>query len=153
MKIITQNKKAFHDYEILEKLEAGIVLTGDEVKSIRAGHVNLIGAYATVAKGELNLLNCNITPYSHAYFKGDDQAARRTRKLLVHKRELLRLVSDIAKKGVTIVPLKLYFNQTGKVKVELGIAKHKKAHAIKSELKEKDIARQTRRELRGKFNY
>lgn len=152
MKIITQNKKAFHDYEILDRLEAGIVLTGDEVKSLRAGHVSLTGAFATIHNNELNLINCNITTYSHAYLKSEEQS-NRTRKLLVHRRELNRMIGDISRKGITIVPLKLYFNDKGIVKVDLGLCKHKKAHAKKSELKEKDIARQTRRELRGKYNY
>lgn len=152
MKIIAQNKKAFHDYEILEKIEAGIVLTGDEVKSLRAGHVSLVGSYATVHQNELTIINMNITPYSHAYTKSEE-ISRRTRKLLVHRRELNRIIGDISKKGITIVPLKLYFNERGFVKVELGLAKHKKAHVQKSQLKEKDIARQTRRELRGKYNY
>ncbi len=152
MKIIAQNKKAFHDYTILETLEAGLVLTGDEVKSLRAGHASLTGAFATVHQGELNLINLNISPYSHAYAKSDEYS-RRTRKLLLHKREILRLIGDIARKGITIVPLKLYFNARGKIKVELGVAKHKKAHAIKSELKERDIARQTRRELKDVYKY
>lgn len=152
MKIITQNKKAFFDYEILEKIEAGIVLTGDEVKSIRAGHVSLVGAFATIHQGELNLINCNISPYSHAYTKSDEHA-RRTRKLLLNKREILRIIGDISRKGITVIPLKLYFNNKGKVKVELGIGKHKKAHAQKTEIKERDIARQTRRELKDVYKY
>ena len=152
MKIITQNKKAFHDYEVLEKIETGIVLTGDEVKSLRAGHVSIVGTFAHIHQGELNLLNCNISPYSHAYSKSDE-LARRTRKLLVHKRELVRIIGDISKKGITLVPLKLYFNDKGKVKVELGLCKHKKAHSQKQELKERDINRQTRRELKGVIKY
>lgn len=150
MKIITQNKKAFHDYDILERVEAGIVLTGDEVKALRAGQVSLVGSFATVHHNELMLINCNISPYSHAYTKSDEQA-RRSRKLLLHRRELNRIIGDISRKGITIVPLKLYFNEKGRVKVEIGIAKHKKAYGIKEELKERDIARQTRRELREKF--
>lgn len=151
MKIITQNKKAFHDYEILDRMEAGIVLTGDEVKSIRAGHVSLVGSYATIHKNELTLINCNITPYSHAYIKSKDNTTR-SRILLLHRREINRLIGDISKKGITIVPLKLYFNK-GLVKVELGIAKHKKAHERKEELRERDIARETRREVKGKYDY
>lgn len=150
MKVIAQNKKAFHDYTILERLEVGIVLTGDEVKALRAGHVSLTGSFATVRDNELFLINCMISPYSHAYSKSDEHT-RRSRKLLLHRRELRRLIGDISRKGVTIVPLKLYFNGKGKVKVELGIAKHKKAHGIKQELKERDIARQTRRELSEKY--
>ncbi len=147
MKIITQNKKAFHDYEILDRIEAGVVLTGDEVKSLRANQVNLVGSFATAQGSELVLLNCYIGPYSHAYQKtGDD--SRRTRKLLLKRRELSRIIGDISRKGVTIVPLKLYFNERSLVKVELGICKHKKAYARKEELRERDIARETRRELK-----
>lgn len=152
MKIIVQNKKAFHDYDILEKLEAGIVLTGDEVKSLRAGQANLSGSFATITRNELQLLNLHISPYSHAYSKSEEYA-RRTRKLLMHRREINRIMGDISRKGVTLIPLKVYFNQKGKVKVELGLAKHKKAHSRKQEIKERDIAKQTRRELRGKFDY
>ncbi len=150
MKIIAQNKKAFHDYDILERIEAGIVLTGDEVKALRAGHISLIGSFATVHHNELMLINAHVTPYSHAYTKGDE-FSRRSRKLLLHRRELNRIIGDISKRGITIVPLKIYFNNKGKVKVEIGIAKHKKAYGIKQEIKERDIARQTRRELREKF--
>jgi len=152
MKIITQNKKAFHDYDILEKIEAGIVLTGDEVKSLRAGLANLTGAYATIHEGELFLINCHITPYDKA-FRKDEAAAKRSRKLLLHKKELTRLVGDISKKGITIVPLKLYFNEKGRIKVELGIAKHKKAAGKKLALKEKDIKREAQREIRGRYKY
>lgn len=150
MKIIAQNKKAFFDYEILEKMEAGIVLTGDEVKSLRAGHCSLIGSYATFHKGELFLINANITPYSHAFSKNEKEATR-SRKLLLHKRELMRLVGDVSKKGITILPLKIYFDEKGKVKVELGIGKHKKASQKKEVIKERDIKRQTRRELKGVY--
>lgn len=152
MKIIAQNKKAFHDYDIQERLETGIVLTGDEVKSLRAGHASLIGSFATVAKNELNLLNLNITPYSHAYTKSDEYS-KRSRKLLVHRRELNRIIGDVSRKGITLIPLKIYFNEKGLVKVDLGLAKHKKSHEKKADIKERDIARQTRSELRGKYNY
>ena len=151
MKIITQNKKAFYDYNILDKLEAGIVLTGDEVKSVKAGNVSLSGSYATVTKaGELWLLNCNIASYEKAYIKSEEQRTR-SRKLLVHKRELNRLIGDITRKGVTVIPLKIYLTQKGLIKVELGIAKHKKAIGKKEVLKEKDIKRETARELKKKI--
>ncbi len=152
MKVIAQNKKAFHDYEILERWEAGIVLSGDEVKSIRAGHISLVGSYATIHNKEIFLLNANISPYSHAYEKTEEQA-RRSRKLLLNKRELNKLIMEIARKGITVVPLKVYISDKGRVKVEIGLAKHKKAHGIKEELKERDIQRETRRELKGKHNY
>ncbi len=108
MKLIAQNKKAFFDYEILDRIEAGIVLRGDEVKAIRAGQVSLIGSFGNIHNGELYLINCNIAAYSHAYSKSDDDS-RRTRKLLVHKRELNRLIGDISRKGITLDPLKALF--------------------------------------------
>lgn len=148
MKIITQNKKAYFDYEVLDTLQAGLVLTGDEVKSLRAGHVNLTGSFATVHQGELFLLNCNITPYEKAYLKDEDNAAR-SRKLLLHKREINKLVGDMSKKGLTIVPLKLFFNARSLVKVELGICRHKKSSDKKQALKEQDIKRETNRELKN----
>ncbi|HJZ22973.1 MAG TPA: SsrA-binding protein SmpB [Candidatus Babeliales bacterium] len=150
MKIITKNKKALFDYEIQEKLEAGIVLTGDEVKALRAGHVNLTGSYATISQGELVLLNCQISPYSHAFMKKEEEATR-TRKLLVHKKELQRIIGSISRKGITVVPLALYFNERNIVKVELGLGKHKKAAGKKQVIKERDIQRETERELRQKY--
>lgn len=150
MKIISTNRKAFFDYTIDQTIEAGLVLTGDEVKSLRAGLVNLVGSFATVTQGELSLLNCYIGPYSHAYNQKDDKETRRSRRLLVHRRELDKLAGAIARKGITLVPLKLYFNERGKIKVEIGLARHKKAHVRKEELRERDIGRETRRELKGK---
>jgi SsrA-binding protein len=151
MKIITTNKKAFYDYEILDTLETGIVLTGDEVKSLRAGHGNLTGSFGNIHEGELYILNLQIVPYSHAYSKEDN--ARRTRKLLVHRKELLKLTGLLSSKGITLIPLKLYLNEKGRVKVQLGLAKHKKAHIRKEEIKERDIKRETRRELKGTYRY
>jgi SsrA-binding protein len=147
MKIITQNKKAFFDYEILDKIEAGIVLTGDEVKSVRAGHISLSGSYATFHDGELFLINCTIASYKQAYQKRDDQDTR-SRKLLLHRQELSRLVGEIARKGITLVPLKVYLSDRNRVKVEIGIAKHKKAVDKKRDIKERDIKRETARELK-----
>jgi len=150
MKIIAKNKKALFDYEILSHIEAGIVLTGDEVKALRAGHASLIGSYATVHEGELYLLNCNISPYEKA-FQQSKEAATRTRKLLVHRKELDRIIGDISKKGITVVPLKIYFNERAKVKVDLGIARHKKAAGKKQAIKERDIDRQIRREIKDVY--
>ena len=148
-KIISVNKKARHEYEILETLDAGIVLLGDEVKSIRAGQVSLKESYATVHQGEIMLLNCNITPYAHAYSK-DNDIARRTRKLLLHKKEIDKIIGAISRKGLTIIPLKLYINDKGYVKLEIGIARHKKAASKKRELKEKDIKRDAQRQIKTK---
>lgn len=150
MKIIAQNKKAFHDYDIIETYEAGIVLKGDEVKSLRAGHAQLVGSFGSIHNHELFLINCQISPYSHAFQK-DEELVKRSRKLLVSRKQLNRIALEVAKKGVTLVPLKLYFTQKGLVKVELALCKHKKAYARKEEIKERDIARETRRELRNKY--
>ena len=152
MKIVAQNKKALFDYEILERLEAGIVLTGDEVKSLRAGTASLIGSFATIHDGQLFLLNCNITPYSKAYLTKKEDTTK-SRKLLLNRREINRLIGDISRKGITIVALKIYFNDRNYAKVELGIAKHKKAANKKASLKERDIKRETSRELRGKYRF
>lgn len=148
MKIITTNKKAFFDYTIQDTLEAGIVLTGDEVKALRAGLANLVGSFAAITRNELHLLNCYIGPYSHAYSKIDEKLTRRSRTLLVHRVELSKLAGAISRKGLTIVPLKLYFSERGYIKVELGIARHKNAAGRKEELRERDIQRETRREAK-----
>lgn len=148
MKIIAQNKKAFFDYDILEKIEAGIVLTGDEVKSLRAGQVSMVGSFAAIRNGEMTLVNCRISPYEKAYQKKDEEAAARTRVLLLHKRQTLKLLGEIAQKGITVVPLMFYFNDKSKIKVQLGVAKHKKAPDKKKELKERDIKRETSRAMR-----
>lgn len=149
MKLIVQNKKAYHDYHILEKIEAGIVLTGDEVKSLRAGQVSLIGAFAAIRNGELTLVNCRISPYEKAYQKNEDLAVR-TRILLLHKRQINRLVGEIAQKGITVVPLSFYLTGKSLIKVELGVAKHKNAPDRKKELKERDIKRETSRAMKDR---
>ena len=146
MKIIANNKKAFHDYEILATYEAGIALIGDEVKSIRAGKASINEAFATIHDGEVNLINMFIETYSHAYAKSKDP--RRTRKLLLKKREIKKLIGDISKKGLTLIPLKMYFNEKGFIKVEIGLARHKSAPSKKRELKERDIKRATEREIK-----
>jgi len=148
MKIIALNKKAFHDYEVSDTLEVGLVLTGDEVKSLRAGQVSLAGSFAHIKDAQLYLVNAHITQYKQAYTKSEE-ATKRSRKLLLHRRELMKLIGLVSQKGVTLVPLKIYFNERGKAKVELAMCTHKKAPSRKKELKERDISRQTRRELKG----
>lgn len=152
MKIITENKKAFFDYEIIDRIEAGIVLTGDEVKSVRAKHVSLQGSFAQFYRGELMLLNAKITPYSHAYQKTEEQMSR-SRKLLLHKRELMRLLGELSKKGITLIPLKIYFNDRNIAKIELGLAKHKKSADKRRDIKERDVRRETARELKNVYKY
>ncbi len=147
MMVIASNKKAFHDYDIIETIEAGLVLTGDEVKSIRKRQVSINDAFAVMHNNELSLVNCHIAPYSHAYTKSESQT-RRSRKLLLHKKELDRLIGDISRKGITIVPLKMYFGDRSFIKIELGIAKHKNKINKKKDLKERDILREVAREVK-----
>lgn len=146
MKIIAKNKRAFHDYEISYTIEAGVVLTGDEVKSLRQGNVSLVDSFATAHKGEIMMINCYIGPYAHAYKKED--SAKRSRKLLLHKKEVAKLIGEVSRKGMTLIPLKLYFSKRGFVKVEIGVAKSKKKVDKKRELREKDIKRQAEREIK-----
>lgn len=146
---IAKNKKAFHDYDIKDTFEAGIVLKGDEVKSIRQHGISLVGSYATIHEGELYLINATIAAYKQAYQQDKDNLTRR-RKLLVHRKELERLVGDISRKGVTLIPLSVYFNDRNKVKVSVGICKHKNAAQKKQVLKERDIRREAEREIRNR---
>jgi SsrA-binding protein len=150
MKIMATNKKAFHDYEILEKIEAGLVLTGDEVKSIRAGHMTINEAFALIRDNQAVLMNAYIAPYSHAFSKQD--TSRRNRVLLLQRRQILKLVGTIARKGLTLIPLRAYFTERGYVKVELGLAKHKSAQSKKQELRERDIKREAQREVKTRIS-
>lgn len=148
MKIIAVNRKARHDYEILDTMEVGVVLTGDEVKSIRQGNISLADSFAAVNQGEIRLINCHIAPYSHAYTKQD--SSRRSRSLLLHKKEVDRLIGDMSRRGITLVPLKMYFNERGFIKIELGLAKHKKQADKKQALRERDIKRETDRTIKDR---
>ncbi len=151
MSVITSNKKAYFDYEINDTVEVGIVLCGDEVKSIRAKQISLSDSYAVMQKGEVVLLNCYIAPYSHAYSKSEDYS-RRNRVLLLHRREINKLAGDISRKGLTLIPLKVYLNARGLVKITIGIAKHKKSVDKKQQLKERDIKRETQRTIKQHFS-
>jgi len=148
MKMVTKNKKAYFDYEIKDTVTAGIVLSGDEVKSIRQGNISLNEAFATIHDGNVSLINCYIAPYEHSFSKKYDP--RKTRRLLLHKREINKLIGAVSVKGLTLVPLKVFFNERGFAKVELGLAKHKKKVDKKRELREKDIAKETLREIKRK---
>jgi SsrA-binding protein len=147
-RVVVINRKARHDYEILETLEAGIVLAGTEVKSIREGRVNLRDAFATIEGGEVILHGMHISPYSHTSQR--DLDPRRDRKLLLNKHEIRRLAGKVKEKGLTLVPLKLYFNDRGILKVELGLAKGKKSYDKRRAIAERDAERDMRRALRGK---
>jgi SsrA-binding protein len=136
---IATNRRARHEYEILETVEAGLVLRGTEVKSLRDGLVNFKDSYASVRNGEGWLLGCHINPYSHGTDANHDP--ERDRKLLLHKREIARLNGKISEKGLTLVPLRLYF-KAGRAKVELGLARGKKLHDKRATLREREARRE-----------
>ena len=125
MKDIAANRQAFHNYEILEKFEAGLVLTGTEIKSAREGRVNLKDSYGLVKAGEVWLLNCHISPYSHGNYANHDPL--RTRKLLLRRSEINRLIGRTTERGLTLVPLRMYLKE-GRLKCELALAKGRKVH-------------------------
>jgi len=123
VKMIAKNKKAFHDFEIVERLEAGLVLQGTEVKSIREGKINLKEAYAKIQNGEVWLVQCHISPYSHGNINNHDPL--RKRKLLLHGREIRKLIGKVKERGMTLIPLAVYL-KNGMVKLEVGLGKGKK---------------------------
>ena len=149
-KIIAQNKKAWHDYFVDEKYEAGIALFGTEVKSIRAGAVNLKDSYCSVKNGELFMLGVHISPYE----KGNifNREPRRERKLLMHKREIMKINGMLTQKGYTLVPLSLYFSGKN-VKVELGLCRGKKLYDKRDALAEKQTNREIDRRMRDQSKY
>ena len=140
------NKKAYFDYEILETYETGIVLTGTEIKSIREGNVNLKDSYGVIRNNEIYLLNMHISEYKEGNIFNHEE--KRTRKLLLHKKEILKIKDKVALEGITLVPLKLYFNKN-KVKILLGIDKGKKIYDKRESIKKRD----TEREIRKQFKY
>ncbi len=147
IKIIAENRKARHDYFIHETVEAGIVLTGTEVKSLRAGKANLKDSYASVDKGEAFLFNMHISPYDQGNMFNHEPL--RTRKLLLHKMEISKLIGKTKEKGYTLVPLKLYFTR-GKAKVELALATGKKLYDKRDSMAERDAKREMDRVMRDR---
>lgn len=145
IKIIAENRKAFHDYFIEEKYECGIVLSGTEVKSLRAGKVNLRDSYVTIKAGEAWLIGVNISPYDHGNRFNLDPM--RSRKLLMHKREIIKLYSTIKQDGLTLVPTKCYFKDS-KVKFEIGLARGKKNYDKRDSLAEKQAKREIDRAIK-----
>jgi len=145
IKIVCQNKKARHDYNIIEVIEAGMVLLGTEVKSLREGRANLKDSYARIRDGELYLVQAHISPYSHASYENHDP--ERVRKLLVHGRELKRLTGKTQEKGLTLVPLKIYFKD-GKAKIELALASGKKSYDKRETLKRQTQKREMERAIK-----
>jgi len=148
IKIVAQNKKARHDYFIEDTIEAGIVLAGTEVKSIRQGKVNLKDSYATIEDGEVMLNGMHISPYEQGNIFNKDPL--RQRKLLLHRKEINRLAGYLQQKGLTLVPLQLYFRR-GKVKVELGIARGKKLFDKREDIARRDAKREIDRRIKEQF--
>jgi len=147
MKIVAQNRKAFHDYTIEESIEAGMVLTGTEVKSLRDGKANLKDSYVLIKDGEAMLLNCHISPYSHGNIMNHEPL--RTRKLLLHKKEIVKLQGKAAQKGYSLIPLKIYFKGSH-AKVEIGLARGKKQYEKRETIKKKEADREIERAMKSR---
>jgi SsrA-binding protein len=146
-KIIATNRRARFEYEVLERFEAGIALVGPEVKSLRAGKVSLVDAYAVVRRGEVYLLNLHISPYAQA--SRENPEPRRERKLLLHRREIQRLAAKVAERGFTLVPLPLYW-KGGRAKVELGLVRGKRMHDKRETIRRRETERELARAARGR---
>lgn len=146
-KVLATNRKALFHYEVLERAEAGVVLVGTEVKSIRDGGFSFSDSWVELRGGELLLVGCRIAPYSHGNLM--NHAPERTRKLLLHRREIDKLGGRAAERGLTLVPLRLYL-KNGRVKLEIALARGKQAHDKRDSIRRKDEERDTRRELRSR---
>jgi SsrA-binding protein len=147
VKVVCQNRKAYHDYQIEETLEAGIALLGTEVKSLREGKANLKDSYVILKGGEAFLLNCHISPYSHGNIANHEPL--RTRKLLLHRKEIDRLGGKAAAKGYTLIPLKIYFKDSF-AKVEIGLARGKKFFEKRDTIKEREAKREIERAMKNR---
>lgn len=146
-KLIAQNKKARHDYSVIDTMEAGIVLQGTEIKSIRNGRINLKDGFARIRNGEAYLYNVHISPYDQGNLFNHDPT--RTRKLLLHKKQIAKLTAETKTTGITLVPLKVYI-KNGFAKVLIGIAKGKKTYDKREDLKRKEVDRQIDRTLKNR---
>lgn len=145
IKVIATNRRARHDYDIVDEWEVGLVLTGSEVKSLRAGKANLKDSFGHLRDGELYLVGAYIAPYSYAREGGHDP--ERTRKLLMHRREIDRITGSVAEKGLTLVPMRLYFKD-GKAKLQLGLGKGKRTYDKRADLRKKEHDREMQRARR-----
>lgn len=145
-KILTKNRKAYHDFSVLDSFEAGIALQGTEVKSLRAGGINLKDSYADIIRGEIWLVGVHINPYEQGNIYNHDPERRR--KLLMHKQEIVRLAAQVAEKGLTLVPLSVYF-RGGRVKVEIGLCRGKKTHDKRDAIRERDVKREMAQAIRN----
>ena len=146
-RMVSENRKALHDYHILETFEAGVVLQGTEVKAIREGRVNLRDSYAQVKDGEVFVHNVHIQPYSHRGYA--DHPPMRARKLLLHAHEIRKLIGKTVERGMTLVPLRMYF-KNGRVKLALALAKGKQAHDKRDAIKKREVDRETRAAVKGR---
>ena len=144
---IGTNRKAFHDYTIEEKLEAGMVLVGTEVKSLREGKINLRESYAAVQQGKVVLHHCHIGAYSHGNRMNHDPLRPRT--LLLHRKEIQKLSGKVQQAGLTLIPLRMYFNTNGIAKIELGLAKGKKHYDRRETVKKREASREIERAMKG----
>lgn len=147
---LAENRKAYHDYFILDKFEAGIVLTGTEMKSLRKRRLNLKDSYGNIRNGEIFLDGVHISPFEEGNIHNHDPL--RSRKLLLHKKEIMRLIGKIKEEGLTLVPLSFYINDNGKVKVEIALAKGKKLYDKRDALAKKEATRQIDRALKDNRN-
>ncbi len=146
-KVLATNRKAYHDYHIEETHEAGVVLTGTEIKSVRAGSVNLRDSYAQVRNGEMWLMNAHVAPYEPASRQNADPY--RDRKLLMHRKEILRLFGRVQEKGLTLIPLRVYLKKN-KAKVEIGLARGKKQYDKREAIAKRDSAREIQRAVKDR---
>lgn len=149
IQVVATNRKARHDYDVLETHEAGLALTGTEVKSLRAGRVNLRDSFARIEKGEVYLYNAHISPYSHGNRWNHDPTRRR--KLLLKKGEIRRLIGKVQQQGLTLVPLRVYFNSRGYAKVELALAKGKKTWDKRRDIAKRDAEREAAKAVKEKY--
>jgi len=149
MKTVASNKKAYFNYEFVESMEAGIALLGSEVKSVREGRISLKDSYAEVKNGEVFILHMNISPYEQANIFNHEPL--REKKLLLHRQEIKRLIGKIREKGYTLIPTKVILNDRGKVKVEIALAKGKRTYEKRRAIKERDLEREVRAELKRRL--
>jgi SsrA-binding protein len=146
-RVVADNRKAFHDYHVLDTWEAGVALLGTEIKAIREGRVNLRDSFARLDKGEIWLMNVHISPYSHTGYAHHEE--RRQRKLLLHRHEIQKLAGQVNQKGLTLVPLQMYF-KNGRIKIALALVKGKQAHDKRETLRRREVDRETRAAVKAR---
>ncbi|MBL8023591.1 MAG: SsrA-binding protein SmpB [Elusimicrobia bacterium] len=149
VKVVARNRRAFHKYHILESFDGGLTLTGPEVKSLRAGDASLDDGFGRLDRGEVFLWNVHIAPYKQGSLHVEQLPTRR-RKILLHKAEIKRLIGKMTIKGLTLIPLEIYFGDSGYAKVKLGLAKGKNAPDQREDMKRKDLDRELRRDFSGR---